>query len=109
MGGSNGTPSDEVRTGPERAQNGGVSTQPLSIRDYQLLRKLGQGGMSNVYLARHTRLHRDVAIKLLPADLAADPQFRGRIEREMAVIGRMEHPQLVHAHHAGLKEGRLIL
>src|SRR5262249_44217905 len=61
------------------------------------------------YLARHKRLQRDVALKVLPAELAADPWYRGRFEREMAVIGQMDHPHLVRAHDAGAEGDRLFL
>ena len=58
--------------------------------------------MGSVYLARHTRLQRDVALKLLPPrPLAADPEYRARFEREMAVVGQLDHPNLVRAHDAG--------
>src|SRR5262249_32895478 len=82
---------------------------PSSIRERQIVKEVGQGGMGHVYLARHERLQREVALKLLPANLAADPQFRGRFEREMAVIGQMGHPNLVRAYDAGVADGRLFL
>ena len=82
---------------------------PASIREYQILGELGKGGMGSVYLAKHTRLHRNVALKLLPDHLAADPQFRGRFEREMAVIGQLDHPNLVSARDAGIEANRLFL
>jgi serine/threonine protein kinase len=85
------------------------SPPPTFIRDYQLLRELGQGGMGHVYLARHTRLQRNVALKLLDESFAADPQFRSRFEREMAVIGQMDHPNLIRAYDAGVENGRLFL
>jgi len=82
---------------------------PSSIRDYQLRDPIGKGGMGSVYRARHTRLQRDVALKLLPAHLAVDPSFRARFEREMAVVGGLDHPNLVRAHDAGNERGCLFL
>jgi serine/threonine protein kinase len=82
---------------------------PDVLREYKLLRRLGEGGMGRVYLARHTRLRRDVAIKLLPQELAADPWYRLRFEREMAVIGSLDHPNLVRAHDAGMEGNYLYL
>ena len=82
---------------------------PTSIREYQILSELGKGGMGSVYLAKHLRLHRNVALKLLPDHLAADPQFRGRFEREMAVVGQLDHPNLVSARDAGIEANRLFL
>lgn len=78
-----------------------TAAMPTALREYRLLRPLGRGGMGRVYLARHSRLQRDVAIKVLPQELAADPWYRGRFEREMAVIGSLDHPNLVRAHDAG--------
>ena len=49
---------------------------------YEVIAPLGAGGMGEVYKVRDTRLDRTVAIKILPAQLAADPQFRERFERE---------------------------
>jgi serine/threonine protein kinase len=53
---------------------------------YEILSALGAGGMGDVYKARDTRLDRMVAIKVLPAQLAADPQFRDRFDREARAI-----------------------
>jgi serine/threonine protein kinase len=82
---------------------------PESIREYHLVKELGKGGMGSVYLARHRRLRRDVALKLLPARLAADPWYRGRFEREMAAVGQLDHPNLVRAHDAGAEGEHLFL
>jgi hypothetical protein len=82
---------------------------PESIRDYRLLGPLGQGGMGQVYRALHTRLQREVALKLLPAHLAADPSYRGRFEREMAVVGQLDHPHLIRAYDAGVEGPHLFL
>lgn len=55
---------------------------------------LGEGGMGEVYRARDTRLDRDVAIKLLPVDLARDPERRRRSEREARVLAALNHPNI---------------
>src|SRR5262245_20182179 len=86
-----------------------LHVMPATVREYRLVQPLGQGGMGRVYRARHARLQRDVAIKFLPAELAADPWYRARFEREMAVIGPLDHPNLVRAHDAGLEDGQLFL
>jgi len=49
---------------------------------YRVLGKLGEGGMGEVYRARDTRLDRDIALKLMPAAWASDPERRARFERE---------------------------
>jgi serine/threonine protein kinase len=64
-----------------------VSLAPgTRLGSYEVLAPIGAGGMGEVYRARDTRLHRDVALKLLPATLAADPQRMARFEREAQVL-----------------------
>src|SRR5690606_29439068 len=58
------------------------------IREYQLVAKLGEGGMGAVYKALHTRLKKVVAIKVLPSERTADPMAVSRFEREMEAVGK---------------------
>ena len=83
------------------------SEPPVSerIRDYELLGTLGEGGMGTVYRARHTRLDRQVALKLLPARRLRDQAAVVRFEREMKAIGRLDHPTIVRATDAGDVDG----
>ena len=62
---------------------------------YEIIGALGAGGMGEVYRARDSRLGRDVAIKVLPAHLADDPDSLSRFEREMRTIGALSHPHIV--------------
>ncbi len=82
---------------------------PQRIRDYTILRLLGEGGMGAVFQARHDHLQRDCALKLLPAELAKDTAFRARFEREMALLGQLDHPHLVRAFDAGIEAGQPFL
>lgn len=75
------------------------------IRDYQLLEPLGQGAMGVVFEARHTRLNRHVAIKLLTEKLHEDPAAITRFQREMQAVGLVEHPHIVRAFDAGRENG----
>ncbi len=68
--------------------------QPASIGPFQVVRELGRGGMGVVYLAVDTRLDRQVAIKALPADLAADPDRMARFQREAKVLASLNHPNV---------------
>ena len=59
---------------------------------YEILSAIGAGGMGEVYKARDTRLDRTVAIKVLPAHVAADPEVRQRFEREARAVAALNHP-----------------
>lgn len=61
---------------------------------YEILGKLGAGGMGEVYRAEDARLKRQVAIKVLPAELADDPERLGRLEREAQLLAALEHPNV---------------
>src|SRR5262245_50887318 len=77
-----------------------------SIGPYVILDRLGQGGMGVVYKARHSHLHRLVALKLLSPHLLHDPQSLVRFQREMRIVGQLDHPHVVRALDANAAEGR---
>jgi serine/threonine protein kinase len=100
---------ERLLAAPPQPSGPSPSFGPERIRDYQLVRLLGRGGMGCVYLARHMRLHRDVALKVLREELADDPVYRARFEREMAVVGPLDHPHLIRAQDAGAEGPHLFL
>ena len=61
---------------------------------YEILGALGAGGMGEVYRARDTRLGRDVAVKVLPHHLSAQPEIRARFEREARTVSSLNHPHI---------------
>lgn len=75
------------------------------IGPYEILGKLGQGGMGMVCLARHNRLKRQCAIKLLPPHRVMEPGWLDRFDREMTTIAALEHPGIVRATDAGTHSG----
>lgn len=80
-------------------------TTPQHLSDrYELGEILGFGGMSEVHLARDVRLHRDVAIKVLRADLARDPSFYLRFRREAQNAAALNHPAIVAVYDTGEAE-----
>ncbi|TGD84666.1 Stk1 family PASTA domain-containing Ser/Thr kinase [Mycolicibacterium sp. CH28] len=82
-----------------------MSTPPQHLSDrYELGEILGFGGMSEVHLARDTRLHRDVAVKVLRADLARDPSFYLRFRREAQNAAALNHPAIVAVYDTGEAE-----
>src|SRR6266568_5781433 len=68
---------------------------------YEVVSRIGAGGMGEVWKAVDTRLDRSVAIKVLPADLASDAQFRLRFEREAKTISQLNHPHICVLHDVG--------
>jgi serine/threonine-protein kinase len=80
------------------------------VAGYRIVEQAGSGGMGVVYRAEETGLGgRPVALKLLPAALAGDPDFRARFLREMRVAAAIDHPNIVPIYRAGEDRGRLYL
>ncbi len=73
--------------------------------DYKLVEELSHGGMGTVYRAVHTRLGREVALKVLPKGRNTDQRAVARFEREMAAVGKLDHPHIVRATDAGEVDG----
>jgi len=65
---------------------------------YQIVAPLGAGGMGEVYRARDTRLGRDIAVKVLPDEVASSPDRLARLEREARVVASLNHPNIVTLH-----------
>ena len=76
---------------------------------YQIEAAIGAGGMGEVYKARDTRLDRTVAIKVLPAELSADPDRRVRFEREARAVAALNHPHICTLHDLGTHDGTTYL
>ena len=68
------------------------------IAAYEVIAKLGEGGMGEVYRARDSRLQRDVAIKVLPANVAADAERLARFTREAQLLASLNHPHIAHVY-----------
>src|SRR5204863_4463351 len=69
---------------------------------YEVIAQIGEGGMGQVYRARDTKLNRDVALKILPAAFASDPDRMARFTREAQTLASLNHPNIAHIH--GLEE-----
>src|ERR1035438_654555 len=73
-----------------------MSLSPATrLGPYEILARLGAGAMGEVYRARDTRLGREVAIKILPADLSGDPGRRARFEQEARAVAALNHPNIL--------------
>jgi len=78
-----------------------LELQAALAGEYSLQRELGRGGMGVVYLARDVQLDRDVAIKVLPSDLALSAESRERFVREARTAAGLSHPHIVPIHRVG--------
>lgn len=82
-----------------------LALQAALAGEYSLQRELGRGGMGVVYLARDVKLDRDVAIKMLPLDLARSHENRERFLREARTAAGLSHPHIVPIHRVGDENG----
>ena len=88
---------------PRRLQ---MHLQPgTRLGPYEVVGPIGAGGMGEVYRAKDTRLDRTVALKVLPALLADDPQFRERFDREARSVSALTHPNICTLYDVGQHDG----
>jgi len=77
---------------------------PKTLGSVELLDLIGEGGMGLVYRARHTKLDRTVAVKILSWQASNDPEFVLRFEREAKILAQLDHPNIVTVHDFGQQE-----
>jgi serine/threonine protein kinase len=82
----------------------GLSTG-AKLGPYEIVSRLGAGGMGEVYLARDGRLSRTVAIKVLPAELSGNTELRRRLYQEARAISSLSHPHICTLYDIGEEEG----
>ena len=79
------------------------------LGSYEIVAPLGSGGMGEVYRARDPKLGRDVALKVLPPDVASDPERRLRFEQEARAASSLNHPHIVTVHDIGASDSTLYI
>ena len=77
----------------------------IRLGRYEIRSKIGAGGMGEVYLAEDTRLHRKVALKILPLNVAANQDRMRRFEQEATAAASLNHPHIAHIYEIGEAEG----
>ncbi|MDH3890777.1 MAG: protein kinase [candidate division Zixibacteria bacterium] len=95
--------------GDDRTQSVTILAPGAVISQYKLTRKLGVGGMGEVFLATDTKLQRDVALKFLSPDFAADESFRRRFMREAQTAARLNHPNVVTIYDVADQDNRVFI
>ena len=80
-----------------------------TLGSYQIIEKLGEGGMGEVWRARDARLGRFVAVKVLPMELARDPNRRQRFEAEARTVGALNHPNIVAVYDVGADADQIFI
>jgi serine/threonine protein kinase len=90
---------------PPAADSPGADLSGRTLGEFEVLRKIGSGGMGQVYLARQLSLKRQVALKLLRKDLANNPTAMQRFEAEAQAIATLNHPNIVQVFGAGESDG----
>lgn len=83
-----------------------VLTRDTEINHYRIIDKIGSGGMGDVYLARDTKLEREVALKFLSSQLCRDEECRGRFKREAQAAAKLSHPNIITIHEVSEYKGR---
>ena len=90
----------------ERAKSEGGILIKKQIGGYKLSRKIGEGGMGEVYLAEQLTMHRTVALKILHAKWADDEEFRKRFLLEARAVGKLSHQNLIQVYDVGKYQGK---
>ncbi len=110
---SDGRSSERLFSPRKRIKAPGRYNRPIltgqTIGHYKILEKLGSGGMGDVWKAEDTKLHRDVALKLLASHLLRDEEARKRFHREAQAAASLNHPNVTTIHEIDEADGKTFL
>ena len=90
----------------DRTQSFVALTAGTKVSHYNIIEKIGSGGMGEVYLAEDTKLNRKVALKFLPSHLCQDENCRKRFKREAQAVAKLSHPNVVTIYEVSEHHGR---
>jgi serine/threonine-protein kinase len=99
-------PTEALRRDDHFADEDAVAESERRLGEFRLLRRLGAGGMAEVWLAEQTSLKRHVALKLLKRELTSDPTYVRRFETEAKAAAGLNHPNLVQVYTVGQHDGQ---
>ncbi len=97
---------NEFDSGNENTRPVTILTQGTAVGHYQIISKIGAGGMGEVFLADDTKLDRRVALKFLPSHMMQDADLRVRFTREAQAAAKLDHPNIITIHEVGDYDGR---
>ncbi|MAS93248.1 MAG: hypothetical protein CMO55_08635 [Verrucomicrobiales bacterium] len=95
--------------GTEEAISMSIETVKKLFPEFEVVKVLGQGGMGTVFLVKQKSLERLVALKMLSAELSANPEFQERFEREAKAMADIQHPNVLTMYEYGMRESRQFL
>jgi len=90
----------------DRTESFVALTRGVKVGHYKIIKKIGSGGMGDVYLAKDSKLNRQVALKFLPPQFAFDQQHKARFRREAQAVAKLNHPNVVTIHEVSEFGGR---
>ncbi len=101
---------DELNdNGRDKTRSFSVITHGMMVSHYRIEKKIGAGGMGEVFLAQDTRLNRKVALKFLPTEFTSDPEVKARFIREAQAAAALNHPNIITVYEVAEFQGRLFL
>ena len=101
--------SEHEENGLDKTRSFKLITHGMEVSHYRIEKKIGAGGMGEVYLAEDTKLHRNVALKFLPPEYTSDPEVKARFTREAQAAAALNHPNIITVYEVADYQDRLYI